>query len=174
VNAADRAMPEPTMTVAEAAARLREKAADLDRERHASFERCDTDGALSQWAADINAREARLQADLIERGGLAEFTALFDLDGNWVRAKRINGRYGDCWMLLDEDGEPTGEFAPFRPARKATLEKRGYREGKVLRTAKAAVGSNGSLVSTYVYARPTKPAHIPPDVILDNGTTAAD
>lgn len=174
MNAADRAMPEPAMSPAEAAARLREKAAAHDRERHASFERCDTDGALSQWASDINAKEARLQADIVERGGVAEFTALFDLDGNWVRAKRINARYGDCWMLLDEDGEPTGEFAPFCPARKSTLEKRGYREGKVLRPAKAAVGSNGSLVSTYVYARPTTPAHLPPDVILDDGTTATD
>lgn len=173
MNAADRAMPEPTMTAAEAATRLREKAAAHDAEAHASFERCDTDGALSQWASGLNARVARLQADIVENGGLAEFTALFDLDGNWVRAKRINGRYGTCWMILDENGDATGQFAPFAPSRKSTLEKRGYREGKVLRPAKADVGSGGSIVTCYAYARETTPAHFPPTKILDNGTGEA-
>jgi len=151
------------------AADLRAQAAAHEAEAHASFERCDTDGALSQWASGINAQKARLQATIEDFGGLAEFNALFDLDGNWVPARTITGRYGKCWMILDEQGEATGQFAPFAPARKSTLEKRGFREGTVLRPARADIGSHGSITSVYVYPRPTTPAHLPPATILDNG-----
>ena len=151
------------------AADLRAQAAAHDIEAHASFERCDTDGALSQWASGINARQLRLEAEIVENGGVWEFPALFDLDGNWVPARDIDGRYGPCWMILDESGDATGEFAPFRPARKSTLEKRGYREGIVTRPAKADTGSSGSITSVYVYARPTTPAHVAPVSIVSDG-----
>jgi len=151
------------------AADLRTQAAAHDAEAYASFERCDTDGALSQWASGINARRLRLEAEIVDNGGVWEFPALFDLDGNWVPARKIDGRYGPCWMILDESGDATGEFVPFRPARKSTLEKRGYREGIVTRPAKADTGSNGSITSVYVYARPTTPAHIAPDSIVSDG-----
>ena len=151
---------------------LRAQASAHDAEAHASFERCDTDGALSQWANGITARRLRLQADIEDNDGLWEFPALFDLDGNWVPAWVIDGRYGKCWMVLDEQGEATGEFVPYRPARKSTLEKRGYREGLVTRPATADTGSNGSVTSVYVYARPTVPAHFPPTEIIDNGSAS--
>lgn len=61
----------------EAAARQYQEAAD-------SFERCDTDGFLSQWASDLTAREHQAKADLIENGGMVETAALFDLDGNVI------------------------------------------------------------------------------------------
>lgn len=148
---------------------LRAQAAAHEAEARASFERCDTDGALSQWASGISARQLRLQADIEDNGGFWEFPALFDLDGNWVPARVIDGRYGPCWMILNENGEATGEFAPFRPARKSTLEKRGYRQGIATRPAKADTGSNGSVVSVYVYARPLTPAHVAPASIVSDG-----
>src|SRR5690606_26317917 len=57
---------------------LREMARGRDREAADSFDRCDTDGALSQWASGINAQKYRLQADIAENGGMWEFPALFD------------------------------------------------------------------------------------------------
>ena len=52
-----------------------------------SFDRCDTDGFLSQWANDMESQELLLQAQIESNNGLYEFPALFDLNGNRVRAK---------------------------------------------------------------------------------------
>jgi hypothetical protein len=130
---------------------LRELARQKENEAHESFQRCDTDGALSQWASEINARRLYVEADILENDGLAEFPALFTLDGELVTAIVIDGRFGACWMLLDDAGESLGEFVPFSPARRSTLEKRGYTEGLVLRPARAKVSAHsGGMATAYV------------------------
>ena len=45
--------------------------------------------------------------------------APFDLQGNRVNAKLIEGRYGVCWALMDDKEEFTGEFVSAFPKRKA-------------------------------------------------------
>ena len=122
---------------------LREQAADLDRRASESFDRCDTDGFVSQWALGLTAQELRLQADIDEAGGVAEFLALFTVDGEWVPAKRIETQYGSRWMVLDRFGNRTGEFLPFLPKRRRTLADKGYLEGRVLRPAKATIVGSG-------------------------------
>lgn len=127
----------------QSAEQLRAKAAQHDQDAFDSFERCDTDGFISQWASSISAREARLEAVIIDNGGVAEFPALFTLDGEWVPARRIETRYGMRWQLLEADGRTTGTFLPYRPARRNTLAKHGYVEGYVARPAKAAIVGGG-------------------------------
>lgn len=109
---------------------LRESAARHESDARESFERCDTDGFVSQWASGLNAQRDRCEADIQEAGGVATFGryALEDLDGNRVAAKLIRGKFGPCWALLDSTGEFTGEFVGAHPRRASTLERKGYRE----------------------------------------------
>jgi hypothetical protein len=106
-------MQQPTETALGAAAELRAEAKAHADEARASFERCDTDGFLSQWASDLNAQLARRQAEILESGGVAEFPGLFNEAGQRVRAKLIDGRYGLCWALCDKRDKFTGTFVPF-------------------------------------------------------------
>lgn len=96
-----------------------------------SFERCDTDGALTQWASTACGYKALAEAELAEAGGRAEFLALFrQTDDGWelLDAKLRSGRYGLYWSL------PGGGFLN-HPKRQATLRKKGYQVGLVRRPA---------------------------------------
>ena len=73
---------------------FRDMAAAAEKEKETSFERCDTDGFLSQWGHGMMAQQYRLQAEIEENGGLWEYAALFDLQGNLVPAKEVETRYG--------------------------------------------------------------------------------
>ncbi len=110
------------------------------------FERSDTDGFVSQWATDITARQERAEADLVEAGGVAEFEALFDLDGNPVPAKKIDAKYGPCWAILDgwdwDHSAYTGEFVSCAK-QQSTYERKGYRVGKVMAPAKVILAGGG-------------------------------
>jgi hypothetical protein len=121
------------------ATELRTEAARHYQDAADSFERCDTDGFLSQWASGQTARLRLLEADLVEAGGVSKFIALFTTEGQWVPAKVIDGKYGKSWMLLDAEGKRTGEYVPFLPKRRETLAKRGYCEGYVMRPARAEI-----------------------------------
>lgn len=126
---------------------LREEAARHEQAAADSFDRCDTDGFLSQWASGITAQLKRREADVLEAGGVHEFACLTDLDGNWVPSKLIDGRYGLCWALLAEDGTFTGTFVSAFPKRAATLERKGYREGRGTWPAKAKIVGSGTGLS---------------------------
>jgi hypothetical protein len=76
--------------------RLRAEAAAAERRREESFDRCDTDGFLSQWANGIDAQLKRANADILDNGGLAEFPCLLDATtGARVDAKlvEVTNRY---------------------------------------------------------------------------------
>jgi hypothetical protein len=89
----------------------RDAAARAEQEAFDSFERCDTDGFLSQWASGLTAQLHRRQADLEDAGGVAEFWALYDAEtGERIRAKLIDGQYGLCWALCDANDKFTGTF----------------------------------------------------------------
>lgn len=113
-----------------------------------SYERCDTDGALTQWAHGINAQKQHLAAQIAEQGGMWDFPALFDLDGNLVPAKEIKTCYGWAWMLLDENGRclrdenGRGQFfgdsqARSEKVRRRNDAKKGFYVGRVRVPAKA-------------------------------------
>lgn len=61
-----------------------------------SFDRCDTDGFVSQWASDISGRKAQRNAEIARNGGVATFWAyeVTDLNGNPLNFRRANTKYG--------------------------------------------------------------------------------
>lgn len=118
---------------------LREQAKQHTEDAYQSFERCDTDGFLSQWASAVNAQRCNLEADLLEAGGVWKFWGLFDLEGRRVRAKLINGQYGPCWAFCDAHDRFTGKFISAHPARPETLQRKGYVEADELAPAKVVV-----------------------------------
>ena len=119
------------------AAELRANAAASDAARAESFERCDTDGFVTQWALGLSAQKDRMQARIVEDGGLASFLTLFTVDGEWTPCKRIEGRYGPRWLVLDTEGNSTGVFLPYQPRKRSTLAAKGYCEGYGMFPAKA-------------------------------------
>lgn len=144
--------------------RLRKEAAQHEQDAYDSFERSDTDGALSQWASQCMAAKRRLEAEIADNGGVWTFPVLLDLKGNFVPARVIEGRYGKCWMLLDSNGDATGQFLNYRPKKPETLARKGYREARCIRPARARLG--GAL-GWHAYAYPTEPAHLPPAEIIE-------
>jgi len=137
----------------------REKAKQADQEAFDSFERCDTDGFLSQWASRITADKHRLAAQIAERGGTWQFPALFDLEGRPVNAKLIDGRYGRCWALMEGEtnGPFTGEFVTAFPKRPSTMTKKGFFEGEVVREAYADIRGSGTGLSGNAWAQVVAP-----------------
>jgi hypothetical protein len=137
---------------------LREMARDCYKRSAESFERCDTDGFLSQWASDQTARVYNYAAQLAENGWTEEFSALFDLDGNFVTDDLRETQYGAAWMIkLPEGGVKwvNPSHAHKAATRRANLEKKGYRVGRISRRVVIATGSGGGF-NISVYAMPDK------------------
>jgi hypothetical protein len=126
------------------ASELREQAAACRAEAAASFERCDTDGFLSQWASGITARLKDTQAEIAEAGGTALFarTALVTLEGAAVEAKVCQTRYGEKWLTGAGEWIPTGSSAK-------ALARRGYRTTEIVERAAAgaAIAASGTGLS---------------------------
>lgn len=99
-----------------------------------SFERCDTDGFLSQWASGLSAQVHRANAKVAEAGGMGLFgrTKLVTLDGEETDARAVETRFGTRWRL-----DSTDEWLAYKPKRESTLAKRGYREVEVTEVAPA-------------------------------------
>jgi hypothetical protein len=158
---------------------LEAQATAADKEAFDSFERCDTDGFLSQWALGLTAQEKRAQARILENGGKSEFPALLDLEGNLVPAKLIDTRYGRKFAVFasTEDALAYGSniiewVNPF--VRPKTLEVKGYRLGRVLAKAKADIAGSGTglagAASCHVVVVRTDGGFDPDAEITDDGT----
>jgi hypothetical protein len=119
------------------AQRLRAEAAASARRSAESWERSDTDGYLSQWASNSMARRYRMCAELCDNHGLAEHTALFDLDGNLVSTRKVDGPYGWSWLTTDAHVNAGGRrFVKPSKARDPqtrydNLRKKGYTLGTI-------------------------------------------
>lgn len=72
-----------------------------------SFDRCDTDGFLSQWASSSMSYQYKLEAQLVTDGYMTEFSTLADMGGNLVPCKQVETRYGTAWAVFNsfEDAE---------------------------------------------------------------------
>jgi len=154
---------------------FRDMAAAAEKEKETSFERCDTDGFLSQWGHGMMAQQYRLQAEIEENGGLWEYAALFDLQGNLVPAKEVETRYGYSWALLDPQN-PEGRFLGWfnesnaqNDARKiATDAKKGFYVGVVKVPAYAKLAGGNAMCLNAVALR--KDNGFSADaIIVDNG-----
>ena len=92
--------PEQSETYEAAAARN-------EQDKRESFERCDTDGFVSQWASGITADLNREKARISRQEGLDTFNGLYSGDTR-VRAKIVDGQYGSVWLVDESDRDLTG------------------------------------------------------------------
>jgi len=139
-------------------AALRAEAAQHEQDAADSFERCDTDGFMSQWASGCTAAKKRLQADIQDNGGLAEVPALFDLAGNLVPAKLIDTRFGMAWGIFEswDDLNGSGDIVRWVnafPARRSTLASKDVMEGRVMARAYADLRGKSACNVTAVIIR---------------------
>lgn len=113
----------------------RDQAADARRRSYESFQRSDTDGALSQWAHDSMAITYNDCAEVAEQGGTVTELELFDLEGNLLNAHQFISRYGNVtWVYDDAEGNPVyfSESAARSPeVRQKNNAKKGYTLGLV-------------------------------------------
>lgn len=97
------------------AAEWRAESAEMFAKREESYDRCDTDGFLSQWALGSLSQDYSLRAQLAEANGLTEVCALFDLDGELVPSVHGWGEYGEYFAVLDNDERGCRRF--FNPSK---------------------------------------------------------
>lgn len=111
------------------AAEQARKAEQMHRARKAeSFERCDTDGFLSQWADGLTANQMSLAAEVAEQGGYSVDLGLFDTaTGARIPAILVEGQWGMQWRLCDPaTGRPLNEWVNDARGPRAALAKRGW------------------------------------------------
>jgi hypothetical protein len=129
-------------------------ARDCRRRSAESFERCDTDGFLSQAANNSMASLYDSCAKLAEMGGKAEFCGVADLDGNLLNAEQRDGQYGWYWLIRKEDGSVAffSESKAKNPATaRANNAKKGYKMVKY--SCDAVVVSSGFSGGSFVPRR---------------------
>lgn len=144
---------------ARSADQLRAEAAQHEQDAQDSYERCDTDGFLSQWASGMTAQRKRLQATIVEAGGVATFFRyqVTDLATGEVlprdRAKICDTQYGQSWRVQLSSGEVV--WATANAARESTYSRKGFRVDEVEVVAAATADLRGeSATSVHAYIRP--------------------
>jgi hypothetical protein len=140
------------------ATELRNMASESRQKAEESFDRCDTDGFLSQWALGIGAQKNEMQATILDNDGKSNFPALFNLQGQRVRAKLIRTNppwapwtTNDCWAICNESGKFIKFISAF-PVRESTMANKGYKEGFEDAPAKAVIQGSGYGLSGNAWA----------------------
>ena len=110
-----------------------------------SFERCDTDGFLSQWSSNINGQLELERARIAEAGGLADFAGLFEGDRR-VKAKQVRTKFGAAWVLHEDEVDLIARrgkvFLPFGENSRI-LRELGLRQGLEEAPAAACLDGQG-------------------------------
>lgn len=111
----------------------RAMAQDSRRQSRESFDRCDTDGALSQWASDQMATRYQQNAQTVEAGGVAAL-ALVELATGHIIAtadEYLEGQYGWYYLIKDDAAaERVGRFiTPSYAKDPATRDRNNARKG---------------------------------------------
>jgi hypothetical protein len=147
-------------------------AALRDRQRSAeSFDRCDTDGFLTQAALDATARECNLKAEVADEGGTWLFEAAFDLDGKLVAIEIRDGQYGAYYLNIGPSGNTAPRFInPSNAQKEATRvknnAKKGFYIGSIRVTPEVKFGGGWSWIPYCSIPAGTKLADVQ---IVDNG-----
>lgn len=91
---------------------MREKAADAIRREQESFDRCDTDGCVTQWLLSCSAGDYAREAEIANNGGLHIFKVLLDAQtgevvGNTVHVFQSRFHYGNeyKWAVRRNDSQ---------------------------------------------------------------------
>ena len=90
------------------------ESSDCYKRKQDSFERCDTDGFVSQYCSGLMGQLNRAKADIIKNGGYASFWVLMDAEGNIVSDYDFCNQYGkNTWIIKDEYVKQIGrKFVP--------------------------------------------------------------
>lgn len=125
-----------TTIASNTSAAFAQQAADHIAAQQASFDRCDTDGFVSQWAHGIQGQVAQRNAEIAANGGVATFWAYTatDLDGTPLSFRRAETKFGFKLVVDTADGEVWVDPAAKRPA---TNAKKGVIVGRSEFTAPA-------------------------------------
>lgn len=108
------------------AAEWRAKATRSEQDAHDSFERCDTDGFLSQWASNQMATRYLAIARATERGGRIEHTAFIDIE----TGEMIRGRWRETQHGAGYAPEHGGKWIfPSNAKNEATRERNNAKKG---------------------------------------------
>ena len=123
----------------------RETAAKHFKAEADSFERCDTDGCVSQWASNINGQLELTRASIVENGGVSKFAGLFQGDRR-VKAKQVATKFGAAWVLHEDEADLIAQrgkvFLPFGE-KSRILRELGLRQGIEEAPAAACLDGNG-------------------------------
>tara|TARA_R100001440_G_scaffold18887_1_gene31955 strand:+ start:343 stop:852 length:510 start_codon:yes stop_codon:yes gene_type:complete len=121
-----------------------------------SFDRCDTDGFLSQWALGRMSNLDRYKKELCENFGLHTFLGLYK-NGRRIKAKKIIGAYGSTWLLHEDERQEFGgrTFLPYNHGRGRSkiLKSFGIEELDVKSPAWVDYPNRGGYYSCVVYYR---------------------
>lgn len=122
-----------------------------------SFDRCDTDGFLSQWASGISGRLAAAKAEIARNHGYVEARALFhvggELDGQVASTHEHYGQWGMCWVLNDAAAQRFGKrfFSPSKARsdakRRANNAAKGFSTGAIRVAGYAKIDGSGTGLS---------------------------
>lgn len=124
------------------AEQYRALAKDAHQRRIESFERCDTDGYLSQFALDVTSSCYRVAAELAERDWKDSWHTLADMDGNLVPCREIETKYGWAYGVYRtfEDAQNCGEIIQWVGTSGRAAKNKGYQLVVVQSEAKVEMG----------------------------------
>jgi len=117
------------------------------KEEADSFERCDTDGFLSQWSSNIHGQLELVRERIAFDGGLADFAGLFEVEGDRrVKAKQVRTKFGAAWVLHEDEVDLIARrgkvFLPFGENSRV-LRELGLRQGLEEAPAAACLDGQG-------------------------------
>lgn len=147
----ERIMGEPGVPTPEMLAEADRLEADAKRHRQSreeSFQRCDTDGFLSQWADGINARLDERRASLLRAGGKSTFPGLYHgtrrVNAKLIERPSFKGWGTDLvWLLADTEATRYGRrFIPHGNSSKVQRSL-GLRERQEWAEARAEIMGGG-------------------------------
>ena len=145
-------------TEAKTAEEFRAAARAQLQEKEDSFQRCDTDGFLSQWASGLNAELNMRKAQITEAGMKAEFPGLWEGDRR-VKARIIHTTHPrgwgeqSSWLLHEDEADLIArrgkKFIPtaWDNSPRSTLVKLGLRQRTELAPAWAKMDGRGTGLS---------------------------
>ncbi len=109
--------------------------------REESFQRCDTDGFVTQHCHGLSSLKASVEAEVAKHGGTWIFDCLVDVDGNLISTKRFTfpnrfARWEGATKWRVENGAGVKWITDYR--REGNYTKLGYRKAFIVAPAKVA------------------------------------